>query len=185
MERVTKAQIPELFKIEITPAMEKIKDWGVIITDRQIIIFRKGDEEEWESHTINIWNELKNAFPNITSKQLEEKYNNRIVIITCTPMESFIVNVPSDSNLSVNQHNSVLKFLESIKGTDLGIDMDFEGRCVVFNLGTTQYAETLDGTIEMLQGMKPQFSDTDASEVIIGIPTGEYLCDEQKNKPRT
>ena len=179
-----KTKFPELFEIEITPLMD-LKRWGVVITDSQIIVFRRGDGEKWESHPVNTENVLYRAFPDASYEQMREMYLNRIVLIVCTPLKMFIVRVPEESNLSANQHNSVLKFLESIKGTDLGSDMDFEGRCVVFKLGTTQYEETLDGAIEMLQGMKPQFSGTNLREKTIGITTADYLDDEQRNKPRT
>lgn len=184
MEIVTKAQIPELFKIEITPSMD-LKRWGVVITDNQIIVFRRSDGDKWESHTVNTETVLYRAFPEASFKQIKEKYLNRIVLIVCTPLKMFIVRVPEESNLSANQHNSVLKFLESMKGTDLDTQITFWDSTITFQIGDRRTEDTLDDAIKTIKSMNPQFSDTNASEVIIGIPTGEYLCDEQKNKPRT
>ena len=167
------SELPELFEMPI--------EWGIVITDNQILVFKQGaDAEEWEGHGENVETLLEQAFPHVTAEERENIFLERIVFMAYAPSK-FKVFVPKNANLSTNQRESTLKYLEDMKAEDTmgDIEISFYGE---ENRGVEC---SIDCLLDGVKLREPQFTDIDSREMIIGIPIKEYLQSAMQSKPRT
>lgn len=173
--RIVKA-VSELPKLYETPL-----EWGMIITDNQMIVFAQETEEEWEGHDVNALELLKEAFPNASLDKRMYIFGNRIVFVACDPLLELIVYIPEDSNLSRPQSDCLLKYLEDMKHENAIKNIE-----ICFYEGDKSEEEcSLEALLALVTLKQPQFSELDSSEKFIGIPIAKYLYAEQKKKPRT
>ena len=174
------SELPKLFEIPLG-LFEMPLEWGMIITDNQMIVFAQETEEEWEGHNENALELLKEAFPNASLDKLMHIFGNRMVFVVCDPLLELIVYIPEDSNLSRPQSDCLLKYLEDMKHENAikNIEISFYDGC------KKGIECSLEELLELVTLKQPQFSELDSSEKFIGIPIEEYLCDNKKKKPRT
>lgn len=171
--------LPELFKVE-TNLLSNVIEWGMVITDNQIIVFKQVEGQVWEGHSDNARTVLEQAFPYASSVQLYEIFLKRVVFIVCDPSEELIIYVTDDFNLSLNQFYATLKYLEDMKVEDVIRNIE-----ISFYDGDKEGEEcSLDVLISKIKLKQPQFSDIDKRELIIGIPIEEYLLSSRKISSR-
>lgn len=168
--------VSELPKLYETPL-----EWGMIITDNQMIVFAQESGEEWEGHNENALDLLKEAFPNASLEKIMYIFGKRMVFVACDPLLEFILCIPEDSNLSRPQSDCLLKYLEDMKHENAIKNIE-----ICYYEGDKSEEEcSLESLLALVTLKQPQFSELDSSEKFIGIPIEEYLCDNKKKKPRT
>lgn len=173
------SELPKLFEIPLG-LFEIPLEWGMIITDNQMIVFAQETEEEWEGHNENALDLLKEAFPNASLEKLMHIFGNRMVFVACDPLLEFILYIPEDSNLSRPQSDCLLKYLEDMKHENAikNIEISFYDGC------KKRIECSLEELLALVTLKQPQFSDTDHQEVIIGIPIEKYLDTKGKSGPK-
>ena len=156
--------VSELPKLYETPL-----EWGMIITDNQMIVFAQEIEEEWEGHSENALELLKEAFPHASLDKRMHIFGNRIIFVACDPLCEFILYIPEDSNLSRPQSDCLLKYLEDMKHENAIKNIE-----ICFYEGDKSEEEcSLEALLALVTLKQPQFSDADHQEVIIGSPIEE------------
>ena len=167
------SELPKLFEMPI--------EWGIVITDNQIIVYAQEEGEKWQGHYSGADFLLRQAFPKASKTEIDGLFNNRIILIGCAPKEVLTVYMPTEHNLSNPQSDSLIEYIKDIKQSGAMKDR----KTLFWDRKIINADFTVEILLETLQLKEPQFTDIDYSEVIIGIPIKEYLQSAIQSKPRT